>query len=181
MRQHLLLLLGKAPIATDNCGIATIHLVSDVPTTPSVCGAYDEVRTWNFTDGNGNTSASFVQTIHVVASAPPITACPRIKLFCQVAGDSYTIPALQLVQHVVVSQFPLSSIIVVQLSARAQVMMQAARSLQVHRPFHGRCRRLRSFLRCVRHHCCECAFNNSIGWSWRPNFRCRFNNSYLWR
>jgi hypothetical protein len=87
--------LGKAPIATDNCGIATIHLVSDVPTTPSVCGAYDEVRTWNFTDGNGNTSASFVQTIHVVASAPQITACPADQTFCQVAGDSYTIPALQ--------------------------------------------------------------------------------------
>ena len=62
--------LALEPSATDNCGTAIIHLVSDVP-TPSTGADYVRVRTWNFTDGHGNTSDDFVQTITVSDSTAP--------------------------------------------------------------------------------------------------------------
>ena len=66
--------LMEVPTATDNCSATpTIHLVSDVTTlTTSCANGYSRVRTWNFTDGCGNTSANFVQTITVIDDVAPI-------------------------------------------------------------------------------------------------------------
>jgi gliding motility-associated-like protein len=66
--------LAQAPTATDNCTASpTIHLVSDVTTPDANCAnAYVRVRTWNFTDGCGNTSENFVQTITVIDNTAPI-------------------------------------------------------------------------------------------------------------
>jgi len=66
--------LAMVPTATDNCTTApTIHLVSDVTTPDPNCpNAYVQVRTWNFTDGCGNTSADFVQTIIVIDDVAPV-------------------------------------------------------------------------------------------------------------
>src|SRR5205823_5501297 len=60
--------LAQAPAASHNCiSSPTIHLVSDVTTPDANCAnAYARVRTWNFTDGCGNTSSNFVQTITVI-------------------------------------------------------------------------------------------------------------------
>src|SRR4030095_8521171 len=51
--------LAQAPSATDNCtAVPTMVLVSDVTTPhPTCANAYQRVRTWNFNDGCGNTSA----------------------------------------------------------------------------------------------------------------------------
>ena len=38
----------------------------------SCANAYVRVRTWNFTDGCGNTSANFVQTITVIDNTAPV-------------------------------------------------------------------------------------------------------------
>ncbi|WP_338648446.1 gliding motility-associated C-terminal domain-containing protein [Flavobacterium sp. KS-LB2] len=66
--------LALSPAATDNCTLApTKNLVSDVTTADANCAnAYVRVRTWNFTDGCGNTSANFVQTITVIDNTAPI-------------------------------------------------------------------------------------------------------------
>ena len=66
--------LAAAPTATDNCTDApTINLVSDVTTPDANCAnAYVQVRTWNFTDGCGNTSDDFVQTITVIDNTAPV-------------------------------------------------------------------------------------------------------------
>src|ERR1035437_2807863 len=66
--------LALAPLATDNCtALPVIHLVSDVTTPDGSCAnAYVRVRTWNFTDGCGNTSANFVQTITVIDNTAPV-------------------------------------------------------------------------------------------------------------
>jgi gliding motility-associated-like protein len=46
--------------------------VSDVNTPNANCAnAYSRVRTWNFTDGCGNTSANFVQTITITDTTAP--------------------------------------------------------------------------------------------------------------
>ena len=65
--------LTEVPTATDNCSTTpTIHLVSDVTTPTTNCAnGYSRVRTWNFTDGCGNTSANFVQTITVIDNTVP--------------------------------------------------------------------------------------------------------------
>ena len=65
--------LAIVPTATDNCSVPTIHLISDVKTTDATCAnAYKRVRTWNFTDGCGNVSADFVQTILVIDNTAPV-------------------------------------------------------------------------------------------------------------
>ena len=66
--------LALAPTATDNCTAApTINLVSDVTTPDATCAnAYVRVRTWNFSDGCGNISTNFVQTITVQDTTAPV-------------------------------------------------------------------------------------------------------------
>ena len=66
--------LMEVPTATDNCSATlTMHLVSDVTTPTTDCAnGYSRVRTWNFTDGCGNTSANFVQEIIVQDTIAPI-------------------------------------------------------------------------------------------------------------
>src|SRR5207302_70329 len=44
------------PVATDNCGTATVNLLSDVITSGGCAGAYTEVRTWDASDACGNQS-----------------------------------------------------------------------------------------------------------------------------
>ncbi|MFV8331516.1 gliding motility-associated C-terminal domain-containing protein, partial [Flavobacterium sp. LB3P6] len=70
--------LALSPAATDNCSLApTKVLVSDVTTADANCAnAYVRVRTWNFTDGCGNTSANFVQTITVIDNSAPTFTTP---------------------------------------------------------------------------------------------------------
>ncbi|MFL5747829.1 MAG: beta strand repeat-containing protein, partial [Niastella sp.] len=65
--------LTLAPAAIDNCsGSTTIHLVTDVTTADPTCPhGYVRVRTWNFTDGQNNTSPNFAQTITVQDHTPP--------------------------------------------------------------------------------------------------------------
>ncbi|MFV8344422.1 gliding motility-associated C-terminal domain-containing protein [Flavobacterium sp. XS2P39] len=65
--------LAEVPTATDNCtATPSIHVVSDITTADANCSnAYVRVRTWNFTDGCGNTSANFVQTITVIDTTAP--------------------------------------------------------------------------------------------------------------
>jgi hypothetical protein len=56
--------------------------VSDVTTPDAACAnAYVRVRTWNFTDGCGNTSANFVQTITVEDNTAPVITCPITSPF----------------------------------------------------------------------------------------------------
>jgi parallel beta-helix repeat protein len=66
--------LALVPEATDNCTTApVINLVSDVTTPDADCdNAYVRVRTWNFSDGCGNTSDNFVQTINVIDNTAPV-------------------------------------------------------------------------------------------------------------
>ncbi|MFE3869582.1 hypothetical protein ACFX5E_16085, partial [Flavobacterium sp. LS2P90] len=66
--------LALSPAATDNCSLTpTKNLVSDTTTAdPNCTNAYVRVRTWNFTDGCGNTSANFIQTITVIDNAVPV-------------------------------------------------------------------------------------------------------------
>jgi hypothetical protein len=81
--------LALAPVATDDCTpIPTIHLVSDVTTPDLLCAsAYVRVRTWNFSDGCGNTSANFVQTITVQNTALPDMICP-LDITTNCMGDA---------------------------------------------------------------------------------------------
>ncbi len=68
--------LALAPTATDNCSASadlTLNLVSDV--TTATCGnTYIQVRTWNFTDECGNTSADYVQTLTIIDTTAPVIA-----------------------------------------------------------------------------------------------------------
>ncbi|MES2852554.1 MAG: gliding motility-associated C-terminal domain-containing protein, partial [Bacteroidota bacterium] len=74
--------LALSPAATDNCTLApTKVLVSDVTTADANCtNAYVRVRTWNFTDGCGNTSANFVQTITVIDNTAPVVTTTAASL-----------------------------------------------------------------------------------------------------
>ena len=52
------------------------------------------MRTWNFTDGHGNTSTNFVQTINVEDNTPPeFSDCPNNQTFCQSGDNMYNIPS----------------------------------------------------------------------------------------
>jgi gliding motility-associated-like protein len=64
----------EIPTATDNCSATpTLHLVSDLTTPTTDCtNGYTRVRTWNFTDDCGNTSANFIQTITVIDNLAPV-------------------------------------------------------------------------------------------------------------
>ncbi len=64
--------LALAPSATDNCATPAIHLVSDNTVIGSCPQAYTRTRTWNFTDGCGNTSSNFVQVITVSDNTAPV-------------------------------------------------------------------------------------------------------------
>jgi gliding motility-associated-like protein len=69
--------LALAPTATDNCATPTINMVSDDTTVdPDCLNAYVQVRVWNFTDGCGNTSPNFTQTITVVDTTAPELTLP---------------------------------------------------------------------------------------------------------
>ncbi|MDZ4329340.1 MAG: hypothetical protein U0945_02000, partial [Flavobacterium sp.] len=74
--------LALSPAATDNCTLAPNKvLVSDVTTADANCtNAYVRVRTWNFTDGCGNTSADFVQTITVIDNTAPVVTTTAASL-----------------------------------------------------------------------------------------------------
>ncbi len=83
--------LALVPAATDNCTeTPTLNVVSDVTTDDAECAdAYVRVRTWNFSDSCGNTSANFVQTITVQdTTAPEFTVFPEdITIQCSEVGD----------------------------------------------------------------------------------------------
>ncbi|TRX29811.1 HYR-like domain-containing protein [Flavobacterium gawalongense] len=84
--------LALAPAATDNCtAVPTINLVSDDTTAGSCANNYTRVRVWNFTDGCGNTSANFTQTITVKDNTAPVisTCAPAVTVSPNNAGCSY--------------------------------------------------------------------------------------------
>jgi len=70
--------LAMVPAALDNCTlVSTIHLISDVTTPNATCpNAYVRIRTWNFTDGCGNTSSLYTQTITVEDTTSPTWTTP---------------------------------------------------------------------------------------------------------
>ncbi|MFV8337055.1 gliding motility-associated C-terminal domain-containing protein [Flavobacterium sp. RSP29] len=74
--------LALSPAATDNCTLAPNKvLLSDVTTADANCtNAYVRVRTWNFTDGCGNTSANFIQTITVIDNTAPVVTTTAASL-----------------------------------------------------------------------------------------------------
>jgi hypothetical protein len=92
--------LAMLPTATDNCTAnPVINLVSDVTTPDASCAnAYVRVRTWNFTDGCGNTSANFVQTITVIDNTAPVitTAAGSLDVNLQCSDPSGLSAALAL-------------------------------------------------------------------------------------
>ncbi|WP_370480372.1 HYR-like domain-containing protein, partial [Tamlana flava] len=66
--------LLEVPSATDNCVTVNINLISDDTVNGSCTNAYVRTRTWNFDDGNGNTSGNYTQTITVIDSTDPVFA-----------------------------------------------------------------------------------------------------------
>src|SRR5690606_39764009 len=68
--------LALAPSATDNCTASpTINLVSDdTVADPGCANAYVRTRVWNFSDGCGNTSSNFTQTITVIDNTAPVVS-----------------------------------------------------------------------------------------------------------
>jgi len=90
--------LALAPTATDNCTASpTMNLVSDVTTADATCtNAYVRVRTWNFSDGCGNTSANFIQTITVQDNSNPtfVESLPaNVTVECNVVPTPVTLTA----------------------------------------------------------------------------------------
>src|SRR6185436_15734375 len=66
-----------APTATDNCGSATISIVST--TTNALCGStFSATRTWEATDACGN-KAQCSQTVTVVDTTLPTITCSANK------------------------------------------------------------------------------------------------------
>jgi len=67
------LAVAAAPLASDNCSATvTPHLDSQKTPDANCANAYVQVRTWTFTDGCGNTSLPFTQTITVKDSTAPV-------------------------------------------------------------------------------------------------------------
>src|SRR5690606_12150291 len=68
--------LALAPTATDNCTASpTINLVSDETRSEERrANAYVRTRIWNFSDGCGNTSSNFTQTITVIDNTAPVVS-----------------------------------------------------------------------------------------------------------
>ncbi len=95
-------------IASDNCGIATVTFISDVPagTCPTII-----IRTYQATDGCGNT-ARCVETIVVDDTTPPSITCPAdVTVQCMddvpapdvagvIASDNCGIPTVTFISDV---------------------------------------------------------------------------------
>ncbi len=82
-----------APTATDNCGTATVNIVSTVTTPGNCAGNYSVTRTWNATDACGNASAPVSQTITVQDnSAPTISAAGANATIDCTATPTFTAP-----------------------------------------------------------------------------------------
>ena len=64
------------PTATDNCGIATINIVSDIITPGSCSSTYSRTITWDATDENNNHSKTVSQTINVEDITAPTFNVP---------------------------------------------------------------------------------------------------------
>jgi hypothetical protein len=78
------------PSATDNCGSASIALVSTV--TNTACGnTFVAVRTWQATDACGNT-AYCSQTVTVLDTTPPTLTCARNKTVPSGTPWSFDLP-----------------------------------------------------------------------------------------
>src|SRR5256886_2304041 len=60
-----------APTATDACGTATVHQLSDITIAGSCANNYTETRAWDAVDACGNHSATVSQTITVQDTTPP--------------------------------------------------------------------------------------------------------------
>jgi hypothetical protein len=79
-----------APTAQDNCGSATVSVLSDVTTAGSCPGSYSRRVTWQALDACGN-SATVSQTITVLDNLPPtigsaganfsVSGCPATATF----------------------------------------------------------------------------------------------------
>ena len=92
--------LAQAPVATDNCTIIpTLNLVSDVTTPNATCAnSYQRVRTWNFTDGCGNTSSNFVQIININDTTAPVVTTVAASLDATLECSNATAIAAALAQ-----------------------------------------------------------------------------------
>ena len=67
-----------APSATDNCGSATVTVLSTV--TNASCGCtFAATRTWQAMDGSGN-KTTCSQTVTVADTTPPSLSCPENKV-----------------------------------------------------------------------------------------------------
>jgi hypothetical protein len=76
----------------DNCGTPVVAFVSDA--TALVGCLETTTRTYSVTDGCNNTinvTQIITRTFDIIA---PVITCPASQIFCQVAGNNYTIPTL---------------------------------------------------------------------------------------
>jgi hypothetical protein len=64
------------PTASDTCGGATVHQLSDTTTPGSCAGSYSRTKTWDATDCSGNHSATRSQTITVEDHTAPVIGSP---------------------------------------------------------------------------------------------------------
>ncbi len=74
--------LGMAPAFSDNCtAVPTLNGPTDSTTSNPPCpNAYTRTRTWTASDGCGNTSAIFTQTITVIDTVAPVVTTPTGSL-----------------------------------------------------------------------------------------------------
>jgi hypothetical protein len=80
--------LALAPTATDNCGTATVTMVSDVTVTGSCSGSYTRTRKWSASDGCNNTNAiQYTQIIIVSDNVAPVWDQVAGALDAEVACD----------------------------------------------------------------------------------------------